>query len=146
MDNAISEYQRWKQQGETLRTQARQAMELRFRELLSEAARISQEYQADFGSVLKPPPQITAFRFKSGPAKSAAKSKKAAAPAPAQAAAAKKTVPAAPHTGKLLALEKKLAQVRAKLDAAKAAGKPTRNFDDKIYEIEDEIRLASQQG
>ena len=34
----ISEYQKWKQQGESLRAQAKQAMEGRFRDLLTEAA------------------------------------------------------------------------------------------------------------
>ncbi len=105
-------------------------METRFRELLAEAAQIAQEYHADFGTSLKPPPSITAFRFKAG----ATKTKKAAA-----------TKPAAVDP-KLAALQKKLAQTRTKMEAAKAAGKPTKNLDDKIYEIEDELRLAAQAG
>src|SRR5580692_8702929 len=60
----ISEYQKWKQQGESLRSQAKQAMESRFRELLTDAAGIAQEYQRDFGTSLKPPATITAFRYK----------------------------------------------------------------------------------
>ena len=52
MDNVISEYQKWKKQGEQLRTQARQAMEARFHELLSEAMQIAQEYHRDFGAPL----------------------------------------------------------------------------------------------
>jgi hypothetical protein len=140
MENAISEYQRWKQQGENLRTQAKQAMESRFRDLLTEAARISQEYHADFGATLKPPPQITAFRFKAATGKgsktagTARKAGKTAAPA----ASPPSTDP------KIVSLEKRLAQARAKLDVAKAAGKPTRNHEDRIYEIEDELRLANQ--
>jgi hypothetical protein len=142
MENAISEYQRWKQQGENLRSQAKQAMESRFRDLLTEAARISQEYHADFGATLKPPPQITAFRFKASTgkgSKAAGTAKKAGKPGAA---------PAAPPSAdpKIVALEKRLAQARAKLDAAKTAGKPTRNHEDKIYEIEDELRLANQQA
>jgi hypothetical protein len=62
MDNVIAEYQKWKQQGHSLRTQARQAMEERFRDLLTEAAHVAQEYQNDFGVALKPPPSITAFQ------------------------------------------------------------------------------------
>jgi hypothetical protein len=140
MENAISEYQRWKQQGENLRTQAKQAMESRFRDLLTEAARIAQEYHADFGATLKPPPQITAFRFKAATGKGSK-----------TAGTAKKTgktvaTPASPPSTdpKVVSLEKRLAQARAKLDAAKAAGKPTRNHEDRIYEIEDELRLANQ--
>jgi hypothetical protein len=134
MDNVIEEYQKWKQQGESLRAQARQAMETRFRDLLTEAARISQEYQRDFGAGLKPPPHITAFRVKAGPGKAVKKAKAADAVRPAE------------PNPKVIALEKRLAQVRAKLDAAKTAGKPTKNMEDRIYEIEDEIRLATANG
>ncbi len=42
-----------------------------------------------------------------------------------------------------MALEKRLAQARGKLEAAKAAGKPTKNLEDRIYEIEDELRLSA---
>lgn len=133
MDNVIAEYQKWKQQGESLRTQAKQAMEARFRDLLVEAARIAQEYSRDFGGVLKPPPPVTTFRFKA----SGAKKTKAL---PAKAAPPK--LAAAPNP-KLAALEKRLAQARAKLEAAKSGGKATKNFEDRIYEIEDEIRLAT---
>ena len=64
MSDVISDYQKWKQQGEDLRVQAKQAMEARFRTLLTEAAQISEEYRADFGAQFKPPVQITAFRYK----------------------------------------------------------------------------------
>ena len=84
-----------------------------------------------FGTTLKPPPSITAFRYKAG-----AKAKKAAKTAAPKAPAAKTTDP------KVAALEKRLAQTRGKLEAAKAAGKPTKNLEDRIYEIEDELRLS----
>jgi hypothetical protein len=131
MDNVIAEYQKWKQQGESLRTQARQAMEARFKELLTEATRIAQEYHRDFGGALKPPPPVTAFRFKSGAAKAVKKTKTLPAKQPA------------PPDPKIAVLEKRLAQARARLETAKTAGKPTKNYEDKIYEIEDEIRLAT---
>ena len=83
MSDVISDYQKWKQQGEDLRVQAKQAMEARFRTLLTEAAQISEEYRADFGAQFKPPVQITAFRYKTG-----AKAKKPAAKKAAAAAAA----------------------------------------------------------
>ncbi|HXJ44793.1 MAG TPA: hypothetical protein VNH18_36235 [Bryobacteraceae bacterium] len=154
MDNVITEYQRWKQQGESLRVHARQAMEGRFRDLLTEAAQISQEYQADFGSVLKPPPTITAFRFKAmagkgakkaAPGKAAPAKAAPAKAAPANAAPAKVTATTAAAVNPAIAsLEKKLAQTKAKLEATKAAGKPTRNIEDRIYEIEDALALARQ--
>ncbi len=134
MSDVIADYQKWKQQGESLRGQARQAMEARFRALLSEAAQIAEEYRADFGATLKPPAQITAFRYKNGakPKKPAAK-KAAAAPPPA---------PAPPPNPKTAALQKRIAAARKKLDDAKAAGAPTRPIEDKIYELEDELRLS----
>ena len=130
MEQAISEYQKWKQQGATLKAQAKQAMENRFRDLLVEAAQIAQEYHADFGVNLKPPAQITTFRYKAGTKPA---TKKIAPKSPAQA-----------PDPKLLELQKRLAQTTKKLEAAKAAGKDTKNFDDKIYEIEDAIRLATE--
>jgi hypothetical protein len=130
----ISEYQKWKQQGESLRAQAKQAMETRFRELLSEAAGIAQEYQRDFGASLKPPATITAFRYKrvAGHKSAGHKSKKAAVPPP------KAPAPDPKITG----LERRRMQIQKKLEAAKGAGKPTKNLEDKLYEVEDELRLA----
>ena len=125
--DAISEYQKWKQQGESLRAQAKQAMETRFRDLLLEAAQISQEYHRDFGASLKPPAAITAFRFKSAAGQKSKKTVKAAA---------------APPNPKVAGLQKRRAQIQKKLDAAKAAGKPTKNIEDALYEVEDELRLA----
>lgn len=138
MDTVISEYQKWKQQGESLRAQARQAMEARFHELLAEALQIAQEYQTDFGVALKPEPPVTAFRFKSG---SKAKSKKGAKAKPA---AVPEKPPVAVPDPKVLALQKRLAQAKKKLEAAKAGGGPTKNLEDRIYEIEDDLRLATQ--
>ncbi len=145
MDNVINDYQKWKQQGEALRVQARQAMEARFRQLLSEAAQIAQEYHADFGGALKPPPASTAFRFKAaarGKAKKAAKpaSKTPASKTPAPPPPA---APAKPNP-KVASLEKRLATARRKLDGAKAAGGPTKNLEDRVYEIEDDLRLATE--
>ena len=136
MSDVISEYQKWKQQGDDLRLKAKQAMESRFRELLSEAARIADEYRADFGAVLKPPSPITAFRYK---AHARTKSKKAGK---AQLAGKVETPPAEKPNPKIGRLQKRLATGKRKLEEAKAAGKPTRPIEDQIYEIEDELRLA----
>src|SRR5579863_2961664 len=100
MSDVISEYQKWKQQGDDLRLKAKQAMESRFRELLTEAARIAEEYRADFGTVLKPPSPVTSFRCKAQ-AKKTAKSKKAAAPSKAE--------PKDPPNPKIADLQKSMA-------------------------------------
>lgn len=133
--DAISEYQKWKQQGESLRAQAKQAMEGRFRDLLVEAAQISQEYQRDFGMSLKPPATITAFRYKPAaghkPGKAAAKH-----------AASRQSEP----NPKMTELQKRREQIQKKLEAAKAGGKPTKNLEDRLYEVEDEMQLAGRTG
>jgi hypothetical protein len=116
-------------------------MESRFRDLLAEAIAIAEEYRADFGAPLKPPPPVTAFRYKAAAhakAKKAAKSKPSAAKAEAPAPAAE-----AKPNPKVASLTKRLATARKKLDDAKAAGTPTRVIEDRIYELEDELRLAS---
>jgi hypothetical protein len=142
MTDVISQYQRWKEQGESLRTQARQAMESRFRELLTEAVRIAEEYRADFGSALKPVPPVTAFRYKASRAKAKKAGRKpAAAPAKPEPRADQ---PAAKADPKVARLEKRLADAKKKLEAARGAEKPTRNLEDRVYEIEDELRLATQ--
>ena len=139
MSDVIAEYQRWKQQGGDLRTKARVAMESRFRELLTEAVKVAEEYHADFGATLKPPVVVTAFRYKSGKAKKAPPVPKQAEPPPSPA-------PPAKPDPKVAALQRKLASARKKLDAAKATGQATRDLDDRIYEIEDELRLAMDVG
>jgi hypothetical protein len=144
MSDVISQYQKWKEQGETLRGQAKQAMEGRFRELLSEAVHIAEEYRADFGVPLKPVSPVTAFRYKPS---AKPRARKAARPKPAaKAPEARPELPAAKPDAKVVGLEKRLAAAKKRLEATKAAGKPTRNMEDKVYEIEDELRLATQPG
>jgi hypothetical protein len=144
MADVISDYQKWKLQGENLRTQAKQAMEARFRELLGEAVALAEEYRADFGGPLKPPPAVTAFRYKSsGRAKAKKAPKPPAPPAAAKAPAEVKPAEVKPAP-KVAGLQKQLAAAKKKLDDAKAANTPTRKIEDRIYEIEDALRLAGQ--
>ena len=139
MPDVINEYQKWKQQGEDLRVQAKHAMETRFRDLLSEAVHIAEEYRTDFGGALKPPPAVTAFRYK---ASARPKAKKAAAKA--KPAAPKPEPPAVKPNPKVAGLQKRLATAKKKLEDAKAGGATSRPYEDKVYEIEDELRLALQ--
>lgn len=150
MNDDISEYRRWKQQGEALRARAKQSLETRFRECLLEAVQIAEEYRDDFGAPLKPPPAITAFRYKSSPKKGARKPLKAS---PSKAIAPKADAKTEPQPKvdtrpdpKVAELQKKLAAARKKLEAAKAAGSATKNIEDRIYEIEDDLRLATNRG
>src|SRR3954466_1684713 len=140
MPDVINEYQKWKQQGESLRTQAKQAMESRFRELLAEAVSLAEEFRADFGGQLKPPPNVTAFRYKASGKSKPKKAGKAPAPkAPTPAPPEPKIEKSSP---KVAALEKRLGGAGKKPGDAKAAGTPARALEDRVYEIEDALRLA----
>jgi hypothetical protein len=141
MNNIISEYQKWKQQGEDLRVQARQAMESRFRELLLEAVKIADEYRSDFGAVLKPPPGVTSFRYKPS---SKPKPKKAQKPNIPAKSASPKPAAVAKANPKIVGLQKRLSVAQQKLEQAKTTGAPTKNLEDRVYEIEDAIRLAME--
>ncbi|HEY4363747.1 MAG TPA: hypothetical protein VGN17_22460 [Bryobacteraceae bacterium] len=136
MSDVISDYQKWKQQGDDLRAKAKQAMETRYRELLTEAARIADEYRGDFGSSLKLPPSVAVFRYKAHAKSKAKKTTK-------QKTQSQPDTPAEKPSPQLAAIQKRLAAAKSKLEAARAAGKPTRPLEDKIYEIEDELRLAN---
>lgn len=144
MDHVILEYQKWKQQGDTLRAKAKQAMEVKFRELLSAAITIAEDYHADFGQSLKPPAEVTAFEY-TRVAKGRAK-KVAAAPKAIRRVPEVKPdpPPLRPDDPKVIALKKRLATAHKKLAAAKAAGQPAKNLEDKVYELEDDLRLALQ--
>ncbi len=140
MENVITEYQKWKRQGEQLRAQAKQAMETRFHELLLEAAQIAQEYHRDFSATLKPPASITAFRYK---VPAGRKGKKGARPAMSKPAEPPAEKAAAPNP-QVTALLKRRAAIVKKIEVAKAAGKSTKNLDDRMYEVEDELKLAGE--
>jgi hypothetical protein len=141
MNNIISEYQKWKQQGEDLRIKAKQAMESRFRELLVEAIQVAEEYRSDFGGSLKPPAAVTSFRYKSSGKPRPKKNQKPAAAAKGVSTPPKAIAKTNPKTA---GLQKRLAATQQKLEQAKANGASTKNLEDKIYEIEDAIRLSSQ--
>lgn len=132
MSDPIAEYLEWKKQGGDLRARAKHAIEVRFRELLTEAVQLAEAYKEDFGSALAPPAAVTSFKFKAGAKKPV---KKAAAAAP--------VVVKPPADPKVTALEKQLAGARKKLEAAQAKGAATKNLEDRIYELEDDLRLAT---
>lgn len=139
MSDPIAEYLQWKKQGGELRAKAKQAIEARFRELLTEAVHLAEEYRNDFGLVLALPASVTSFKFKAGGKRAVKK----AAPA-AVAAVPVVKAPAGKPDPKIAALQKQLAAARKKLDGAKANGAGTKNLEDRVYELEDDLRLATQ--
>lgn len=124
MPSALDQYRSAKSDYLKLRTQARKELISRFHELANELLRVQSELLEDFGEKLALPTKSK--RMKANPSSTA----EVAAPG-AQAA-----------SPKIAAIRKKLDLQKKKLAEAKSAGKPTKPVEDRIYELEDELRLA----
>lgn len=123
MSTTLDQYREAKQNWLKLRNQAKKELISRFHEVAAELQQIQRELLEDFGEKVTIPVK---------PKKAAAK--KAAAPVAA---------PVAPVSPAVAGLQKKLEAQQKKLAEAKAAGKPTKAIEDRIYEIEDDIKVAS---
>ncbi len=125
MSTTIDQYREAKSQYLKLKTQAKKELIARFNALASELLQVQRELLEDFGEkvVLPLKPAVK-------------KAKPAAAPPEAPA------VEASPaNVAKQASLRKQLEKQKQKLTDLKAAGKPTKPTEDRIYELEDEIRL-----
>lgn len=129
MSPTIEAYREAKANYMKLRNQAKKELIARFNELGAEILAVQRELLEDFGE------KVTL------PARAAAKKGVKASAKPA-APAATKPAPAAAPSPKVSALQKQLDKQKQKLAALQAAGKPTKAVEDRIYEVEDEIRLA----
>ncbi|WP_031501036.1 hypothetical protein [Bryobacter aggregatus] len=130
MSTTLDQYREAKQNWLKLRNQAKKELVTRFHEVGAELLQIQRELLEDFGEKVSLP-----LKAKKGPAKKAA-------PAPAPPVAAK-PVPTPSKPAPANPLEKLLAVQKKKLAEAKAAGKATKAIEDRIYEIEDDIRVAA---
>jgi len=126
MSTTIDQYREAKNNYLKLRNQAKKELLARFHALAKEMLQLQRELLEDFGEKV---PMPTKAKKGKAPAKSAA-------PAPAP-------VPAAAPSPKLAALQKQLEKQKKKLVETQAAGKPVKAVEDRIYEIEDEIRLLN---
>jgi hypothetical protein len=126
MPNTIEQYREAKANYLKLRNQAKKELIARFHVLAGELLQLQRELLEDFGEKIAIPKSAKRPRV----AKLAVA---AAAPAPA-----------APPSPKVAALEKQLDRQKKKLADTKTAGKPTKAIEDRIYEIEDEIRLLKE--
>ncbi len=108
-----------------LKSQAKKELMARFHELASELTQVQRELLEDFGEKVVVP----------------TKPKKPKAKKTVEAAAAPVAAPSTPSP-KLAGLRKQLEGQQKKLVDARAQNKPTRAIEDRIYEIEDSIRLA----
>jgi hypothetical protein len=129
MSSTLAQYREARQNLHRLRTQAKKELIARFHELSAELVQVQRELLEDFGEKIA---------ISAKPKKGAVKKALPATPNALATAPAPQAPKPAPSP-----LQKKLDAEQKKLAAAKAAGKPTKAIEDRIYEIEDEIRLAN---
>ncbi len=120
----IDQYREAKSQYLKLRSQAKKELIARFHELSGELLRVQRELLEDFGE------KIT---ISNKPKKVRAK----ASTVPAE--------PEAPEPAKVAALQKVIERQKKKLADAQAANKPSKTVQDRLYELEDELRLLKGQ-
>jgi hypothetical protein len=127
MATTIDQYREAKQNYLKLRTQAKKELVARFHQLAGELLQVQRELLEDFGEKVVIP---------------ANKGKKAVAKKSAKVVDLTPVEEVKKDSPKVLALKKQLEVQKKKLEAAKAAGKPVKAIEDRIYEIEDDIRVA----
>ncbi|HZQ56241.1 MAG TPA: hypothetical protein VFB14_28895 [Bryobacteraceae bacterium] len=135
MSSTIDDYREAKNNYLNLRNQAKKELIARFNELASELLQLQRELREDFGERISLPTK-KAKRAKS----------KQGVVRKARPAATKKVqqAPAAAPSQKVVGIQKRVEVQKKKLAEAQAAGKPTKAIEDRIYELEDELRLANE--
>ncbi len=126
MATTLQQYRQAKQDISKLHSAAKKELIGRFNELANELLVVQRELREEFGVKLAIPAKPKAARSKGA--------------APAKKEAEK---PAA-NSPEVSAIEKKLVTQRRKLDEAMKAGKSDKLMKDRIYELEDELRLAKE--
>ena len=133
MSTTIDQYREAKNNYLKLRNQAKKELIARFNELATELLQLQRELLEDFGEKIAMPSKSSKGK-PAKPSRPAVKTEPASPPQP---------VPAAPSP-KIVALEKQLEKHRKKLSETQAAGKPTKVMEDRIYELEDDLRLLKE--
>ena len=126
MSTTIDQYREAKNNYLKLKNQAKKELVARFNELANELLQVQRELLEDFGEKVVLPSKSKKPR----PAKTAVKE-----PKPAE-------VPIV-LPPKALEIQKQIVRQKKKIADTKAAGKPTKTLDDRLYELEDEFRLLS---
>ena len=132
MPNTIEQYRQAKQDILKLHSVAKKELVARFNELANELLLIQKELREEFGVKLPIPTKPRPSRTKSTPVK------------PNASAPKKQPEKPAAVSSEIAALEKRLALQKRKLDEAAKNNKPEKLIQDRIYEIEDELRLARE--
>jgi hypothetical protein len=128
MSTTLEQYREAKSNYQKLKNQAKKELIARFNELASELLQVQRELLDDFGERIAMPKAR-----KAKAAKPASKAEPGPEPPPVQA-----------PSPQAVAIEKQLAGQRKKLATAQAANKPTKVIDDRIYELEDALRLLRE--
>jgi hypothetical protein len=126
MSNTLAQYREARQNWMKLRNQAKKELITRFHEVSAELLQIQRELLEDFGEKVTIP-----TKAKKGVAKKAA------------AAVAVVAAPVIKDSPEVAALKKKIETQQKKLNEVRAAGKPTKAIEDRIYELEDDLRLIA---
>ena len=121
MSTNLDQYRAAKADYLKLRNQAKKELIARFNELANELLSVQRELLEDFGEKVSMP----------------------AKPKKKQAAAFAVSSPG-PNEKKAAAVQKQIDAQKKKLSDLQAAGKPTKTAEDRIYELEDELRLAQE--
>lgn len=125
----IDQYREAKNSYLKLRNQAKKELIARFNELATELLQLQRELLEDFGEKIPLPSKSS----KGKPVKSAKPVVKTEAP----------PQPSVPSP-KIAALGKQIEKLKKKLAETQAAGKPVKVMEDRIYELEDDLRLLKE--
>lgn len=135
--NAIDQYRQAKSEYLRLRNQAKKELIARFHQAANEMFQIQRELLEDFGEKVSIPSKAKKTRTVKavkGTGKAPERKSRPAAPAVVPPANAKSKESAGLH--------QQLERARKRLADLQGAGKPTKTAEDRIYELEDAIRLA----
>ena len=123
MSNTIDQYREAKAAYQKLHSQAKKELVARFNQLAAELLQIQKELKEDFGHKATIPTKAKNARMARPPSK---------------------VLELPPPNPKIAAAEKRLASQKKKLEQALASGKSEKPIKDRIYELEDELRLARE--
>jgi hypothetical protein len=150
MSSTIDQYRDAKSQYLKLRAEAKKELLRRFQELANELLLIQRELMEDFEHKVAMPAK---GKKPKKPAAAVVKQAPAKAPVVKSNGNVSKAAAATPKTAPLFAVKddfsaeeanilKHIEKNRKKLAEAQAAGKATKPIEDRIYELEDELRLV----
>src|SRR4051812_42551090 len=122
-NNTIEQYREAKAAYQKLHSQAKKELVARFNQLTAELLQIQKELREDFGHKVTNPTKAKSGRMARTPSMA---------------------LESSPPNPKIAAIEKRLASQKKKLEQALATGKTDKPIKDRIYELEDELRLARE--